>query len=61
MTKADRETASDLKDAIEEIDAELEGALEELKEVRERIEALREGRKWRVEAIRFLKAKPPVA
>jgi prefoldin subunit 5 len=57
MTKTERkETMSDLKDAIEEIDSELEGALEELKEIRNRIETLRESRKWRVEAYRSLKA-----
>jgi chromosome segregation ATPase len=57
MTKAEtRETMSDLRDAIEEIDGELESALEELKELKATIEALKEGRKWRVEAYRFLKA-----
>jgi prefoldin subunit 5 len=57
MTKTERrETMSDLKDAIEEIDSDLEGALEELKEIRNRIETLRESRKWRVEAYRSLKA-----
>jgi chromosome segregation ATPase len=54
--KPRKEQMSELKDAIEEIDVELEGALEELREVRERIANLREDRKWRVEAIRFLKA-----
>ncbi len=51
-----RETMADLKGAIEEIDADLEGALEELKEIRERIEALREQKAWRVKSYRFLKA-----
>ena len=57
MTTAGRkETMAELKGAILEIDDELSGALDELKEIRERIEALKEGRRWRVEAYRFLKA-----
>jgi chromosome segregation ATPase len=56
MTTKTREAMAELKDAIEEIDCELEGALEELKEIKERIRNLREDRKWRLEAYRFLKA-----
>ena len=56
-TKAERrEMISDLRSAVEEIGDELSGALDELKELRERIEALREAKAWRVEAIRYLKA-----
>ena len=51
-----KETMAELKDAILDIDAELESALDDLKELRNRIETLRESRKWRVEAYRSLKA-----
>jgi predicted nucleic acid-binding Zn-ribbon protein len=56
MTPAARkETMTELKDAIVEISDELESAMDELKELKARIEALKEGKKWRVEAYRFLK------
>jgi chorismate mutase len=51
-----RETLEGLKDAIEEIDAELIGAVEELREVRERIAGLKADRKWRLEAHRYVRA-----
>jgi chromosome segregation ATPase len=58
MTTAEkRETLGDLRDAVVEINDELESALDELKEIKARIEALREQKRWRVEAIKFLKAK----
>lgn len=51
-----RETLSELKDAIEEIDAELLGAMEELKEVQQRIAGLKADRAWRIEARKYLKS-----
>lgn len=60
MTKADRETLTDLRDAVGEISDDLESAMDDLKELRERIEALREQKRWRVEAIKFIKAGKPV-
>jgi predicted nucleic acid-binding Zn-ribbon protein len=57
MTKAERrEQMSDLKDAILEINDDLESKREELKELLNEIETLKESKKWRVEAYRFLKA-----
>jgi predicted nucleic acid-binding Zn-ribbon protein len=58
MTKADRETLTDLRDAVAEINDDLESAMDDLVELKARIEALREQKAWRVEAIKFLKAKP---
>ena len=55
-TATRREQMAELKDAIEEIDAELEGALEELREIRGRIANPREDKAWRASANRFLKA-----
>jgi hypothetical protein len=55
-SKSRKEHMSDIRDAIEEIDADLEGALEELKEIRQRIADLKEDKRWRVEAYRYLKA-----
>jgi hypothetical protein len=47
MTAKDRETLADLRDAVVEINDELESAMDDLVEL-----------KARVEAIKFLKAKP---
>jgi predicted nucleic acid-binding Zn-ribbon protein len=63
MTRVERrETMSDLRDAIEEINSDLDGArdelkdaLETLKEIRQRIAGLKEDKAWRVSAYRFLK------
>jgi predicted nucleic acid-binding Zn-ribbon protein len=60
MTKADRETLTDLRDAVAEINDELESAMDDLVELKARIEALREQKRWRVGAIKFIKAGKPV-
>jgi predicted nucleic acid-binding Zn-ribbon protein len=64
MTTAEkRETLSDLRDKVEEINSDLDSAKDELadalkavREIRQRIADLREDKAWRVEAIKFLKA-----
>lgn len=56
MTTPDRETLTQLREAVDEIDSDLEGAMEEYREIRERIAALREDRRWRLSAIAYLKA-----
>jgi predicted nucleic acid-binding Zn-ribbon protein len=54
--KSRKEQMSDLKDAILEITDELASKREELRELLDEIETLKEGKKWRVSAYRFLKA-----
>jgi hypothetical protein len=57
MTTAERrETMTELREAIEEIDGELGSAIYDLGEIRNRIETLREARAWRVAALKDLKA-----
>lgn len=57
MTAAQRrETRRDLREAIEEIDADLESKLSDLAELKAEIAALREQRAWRAEAMRALKS-----
>jgi chromosome segregation ATPase len=56
MTTATREQISELRDAIADISDELSSKQEEARELLAEIAALKEGKKWRVEAIRFLKA-----
>jgi hypothetical protein len=60
MTKADRETLTDLRDAVAEIGDELASKKDELRELLAEIEALKEAKAWRVEAIKFIKAGKPV-
>lgn len=62
-SKTRRDQMVELKDAIEEIDADMDGvreelkdALEALKEIRQRIANLKEDKAWRVSAWKFLKA-----
>ena len=56
-TKAERkELIADLRDQVAEISDDLAGAMEEYREIRERIETLKEGRRWRLEAIAYLKS-----
>ncbi len=57
MTTADRQTARDLRDAVNDIDADLSSALDELAELRQRIANLKEDRSWRVAALKHLKTK----
>jgi chromosome segregation ATPase len=61
--KGRKEEMQQLKDMIAEIDGDLDGAQEELrdaleaiKEIRQRIANLKEDKAWRSEAYRFLKA-----
>jgi septal ring factor EnvC (AmiA/AmiB activator) len=57
MTKAERrEKMSDLRDAILEINDDLESKRGDLKDLLAEIEALKEQKAWRVSAYRFLKA-----
>jgi hypothetical protein len=57
LTKAERrEQMGELRDAILEINDDLESKREELKELLNEIDTLKESKKWRVEAFRFLKA-----
>lgn len=67
MTTETRETLSDLRTAIEEITDEIAGAKDEAKELREqfdremkeiqdRLSALREAKAWRISAIDHIKA-----
>jgi predicted nucleic acid-binding Zn-ribbon protein len=50
-----REVREDLRSAIEEIDEELRSKLAEITELRREVEALREGRVWRKEALKALR------
>lgn len=57
LTRAERrEQMGELRDAIIEINDDLESKREELKELKNDIDTLKEAKKWRVEAYRFLKA-----
>jgi chromosome segregation ATPase len=57
MTTADRrEKISDLRDSVAEINDDLESALDEMKELKAKIEALKEQKAWRLGVIKFLKA-----
>lgn len=57
MTKTTRETREELRDAILELNDDLECALDEYRELKARIEAMREQRAWRIAAYRDLKGK----
>ena len=56
MTTAEtRETMTELRDAILEINDDLAVKKEELRELLNEIETLKEAKAWRVEALKFLK------
>ena len=50
-----REAREELRDAITDINEELRSKLDEIRELQAEVEALREAKAWRVEALKALK------